>query len=230
MAKALITLGVVLPFGLGGKTAVFTALGMIQIGEFSYVLARAGREAGVISDTLNSLILTSSLVTIVLTPAAFWAAPRVDLMLARLPGVGRRFRPRPARARRCRRSPMGHAIVVGYGRVGRRVVAGLRAAGLPVTVIEDDLHLVHEIAEQGIAAVYGDASYRAIMAAAHAERARLVVVALPDAGDDARGGAERAAGQPDGADPGAGGARGVRRAGARRPGRRRSWRRSAPAR
>ena len=61
-------------------------------------------------------------------------------------------------------------------------MAGLRAAGLPVTVIEDDLHLVHEIAEQGIAAVYGDASYRAIMAAAHAERARLVVVALPDAG------------------------------------------------
>ena len=85
-----------LPFGLGGKTAVFTALGMIQIGEFSYLLARAGREAGAISDTLNSLILTSSLVTIVLTPAAFWAAPRVDLMLARLPGVGRRFRPRPA--------------------------------------------------------------------------------------------------------------------------------------
>ena len=181
LAKALITLAVVLPFGLGSKTAVFTALGMIQIGEFSYLLARAGREAGAISDTLNSLILTSSLVTIVLTPAAFWVAPRVDLALARLPGVGRLFRLQP-RVLGQPAAPAGHAIVVGYGRVGRRVVAGLRAAGLPVTVIEDDLHLVREITRQGIPAVYGDASYRAIMAAAHAERARLVVVALPDAG------------------------------------------------
>lgn len=206
LAKALITLAVVLPFGLGSKTAVFTALGLIQIGEFSYLLARAGREAGAISDSLHALILTSSVVTIVLTPAAFWVAPRVDLALARLPGVGRRFRPQPTvlgvpagpagqitgagygesrvgdGGAPHKEGPAGHAIVVGYGRVGRRVVAGLRAVELPVTVIEDDLHLVREITRQGITAVYGDASYRAILEAAQVDRARLVVVALPDAG------------------------------------------------
>jgi CPA2 family monovalent cation:H+ antiporter-2 len=76
----------------------------------------------------------------------------------------------------------GHAVVVGYGRIGRQVVAGLRKAGLPVTVIEEDFHLVQEITATGMTAVYGDASYRNIMEAAHVERARLIVVALPDAG------------------------------------------------
>ena len=181
LVKALITLLVLLPFRLGSKTAVFTALGMIQIGEFSYVLARTGQAAGAVPEYLYTLILTSSLVTIVLTPAAFWVAPRVDLALARLPWLGRLFGPHveilaPAAAL------AGHAIVVGYGRVGRRVLAGLRAASLPVVVIESDLHLVQELTRAGSPAVYGDASYAGIMAAAHADRARLIVVALPDAG------------------------------------------------
>lgn len=181
LTKALITLVVLLPFRLGSKTAVFTSLGMIQIGEFSYVLAETGRQAGAIPERLHALILTSSLVTIVLTPAAFWVAPRVDLALARLPGVGRLFGAH-ARVIAPTAALAGHAIIVGYGRVGRRVSQGLRAAGLPVLVIESDYHLVEELTRTGVPVVYGDASYAGIMEAAHAERARLVVVALPDAG------------------------------------------------
>lgn len=181
LVKAVITLVAVLPFRLGGKTSVFTSLGMIQIGEFSYVLARAGREAGAMSETLHSLILTSSLLTIVLTPAAFWIAPRVDLALARLPLLGRLFSAHSLVLGE-EATFAGHAIVVGYGRVGRRVTADLRAAGLTVVVIEQDFHLVEDLSRTGIPVVYGDASYQSIMTAAHVERARLLIVALPDAG------------------------------------------------
>ncbi len=180
-AKVLIAAAVILPFRLGGKTTVFASLGLMQIGEFSYVLARAGREAGAIPDALNSLILTSSLVTIVLTPAAFWIAPRVDLLLGRLPLARRAFAAR-AVVMADEDDLDGHAIVVGYGRVGRQVVAGLRDTGVTVAVIETDLHLVQELGRAGFPAIYGDASYRSILDAAHPERARLVVVALPDAG------------------------------------------------
>jgi CPA2 family monovalent cation:H+ antiporter-2 len=81
LAKAVATLAAILPFRLGGTTTAFTALGMIQIGEFSYVLARAGREVGALSETLHGLILTSSLLTIILTPGAFRIAPRVAMAL-----------------------------------------------------------------------------------------------------------------------------------------------------
>jgi CPA2 family monovalent cation:H+ antiporter-2 len=179
--KVLATLAAVLPFRLGGKTTVFVGLGLLQIGEFSYVLARAVREVGGISESLHGLILTSSLVTIVLTPAAFWVAPRVDLALARLPLLGPLFAARPAVLGEEERFA-GHVVVVGYGRVGRRVVDGLRATGVPVVVVEEDLHLVQELTAAGVPAIYGDASYRSVLDAAHPERARLLVVALPDAG------------------------------------------------
>jgi CPA2 family monovalent cation:H+ antiporter-2 len=58
----------------------------------------------------------------------------------------------------------------------------MRQAGLPVVVIEQDLHLVHEISASGLLTVYGDASYENVLAAAHPSTARVVVVALPDFG------------------------------------------------
>jgi monovalent cation:H+ antiporter-2, CPA2 family len=74
LAKALLGLVAILPFRLGARTTAFTALGLVQIGEFSYVLAQAGHAAGIISDDLNSLILAASVLTIVLTPLAFRTA------------------------------------------------------------------------------------------------------------------------------------------------------------
>ncbi|MFN8514648.1 MAG: cation:proton antiporter [Chloroflexia bacterium] len=180
-AKVLLTLVAILPFRLGGKTAVFASLGMLQIGEFSYVLASAGRSADAIPASLNSLILTASMVTIVLTPGAFWIAPRVDTFLSRIPALGNIFGAHAALSGD-EEQLRDHAIVVGYGRVGGRVVAGLREEGLPVAVIESDLHRVQELGRSSIPAIYGDASYVSVLAAAHPERARLIVVALPDSG------------------------------------------------
>ena len=181
VVKVTMTLIAILPFRIGGKTAVFTSLGMLQIGEFSYVLASAGRAGDAIPASLNSLILTASLVTIVLTPGAFWVAPRVEQLLSRVPALGGVFGPHPTLSGE-EEHLRAHAIVVGYGRVGRRVVAGLREAGLPVAVVESDLHLVQELGREHIPAIFGDASYPSILAAAHPERARLIIVALPDSG------------------------------------------------
>ena len=181
VAKALLTFIAIIPFRLGGKTTIFTALGMIQIGEFSYVLANAGREVGAISETLNSLILTSSVVTIIVTPLAFRFAPRISRKLERFPAFARLV---GTTAPDDEEEVVlhDHVVIAGYGRVGEEVVAGLREAGQAVAVLETDLHRIQRLRAAGIPAVYGDASYASILAAAHVERARLVVVALPDAG------------------------------------------------
>lgn len=179
--KILSTFVATLPFRLGAKTTAFVSLGLLQIGEFSYVLARAGRESGAVTDELYSLILTASLVTIVLTPGAFWVAPRVALALGRLPLARRAFAAR-ATLVGAEQALHQHAIVVGHGRVGHAVAAGLRDAGLMVTIVEEDLHLVREVEAAGYAAVYGDATHRSILDVAHPELARLIIVALPDAG------------------------------------------------
>ncbi|MDQ3855626.1 MAG: cation:proton antiporter, partial [Chloroflexota bacterium] len=181
VSKGLITLLAVAPFRLGSKTAVFTSLGMIQTGEFSYVLARAGRKAEVVTETLNGLVLASSVLTIILTPAAFWVAPRVDLLLSRLPLIGRALSARSEQL--CAETlPGDHAVVLGYGRVGHYVADGLSRMRVPVVVVEQDLHLVQGLRAQGLPAIYGDASYQSVLSAARPDQARLIVVALSDSG------------------------------------------------
>lgn len=180
-AKALLTGVALLPYKLGGKTTAFAGLGMISLGEFNYVLAHAGRNANAISLELYNLILGASILTILLTPGAFWIAPRFGKLLAHLPfmerapGASNLEMPDAA-------SEANHAIVIGYGRVGQRMVRGLRRAGLTVVVIEQELHLVRELLESGQLAIYGDASYESVLAAARPERARIIAVALPDFG------------------------------------------------
>lgn len=181
IVKGLSTAVAVMPFRLGSKTVLFTSLGMAQIGEFSYVLANAGRQSQAIPESLHTLILTSSVLTIVLTPAGFAVAPILDRLVSRLPLIGRLLSVRPTIAGR-EAEFRDHVIVVGYGRVGSRVAGELRRAGLPVVVIEEDMHLVRELGRQGVPGIHGDASYASILAAAHPERARLVIAALPDSG------------------------------------------------
>jgi len=181
VAKWLATTLALLPFRVGGKTLAFSALGMTSIGEFNYVLAQVGRTAGAIPTDLYNLILSSSLLTIVLTPAAFWVAPRLDRVLGRAPLLGKLFAPR------LETPPLAddlkdHAIIVGYGRVGKRMARGLRQAGLKVVVIEQEMEIVRELNAAGRAAIYGDASYEIVLAAARPATARVIVVALPDFG------------------------------------------------
>lgn len=181
IAKASLTAFALLPFKLGSKTTAFAALGMIPIGEFNFVLALVGRTSGAIPVELYNLILSSSLLTIILTPSAFYIAPRVSRILSQLPVLGR-WLAHQTNAEAIDPAFEHHAIVVGYGRVGQRMARGLKKAGLPVIIIEQDLNIIREIASGEGYTIYGDASHESVLAAAYPEKARVVVVALPDFG------------------------------------------------
>ncbi len=171
-------------FALSGKTALFVGVGLAQIGEFSYVLARQGVDHRVLVADQYSLVLSTSVLTIVVTPALFRAVPVLDRSLARLPLLGSRFGPRAqliqSEASGTSEEWEQHVIVAGCGRVGGRVAVLLAANGCRVIGVDRDLAILHRLRQRGIDGVYGDAGYAAVLHAAHPERARALVVALPD--------------------------------------------------
>jgi CPA2 family monovalent cation:H+ antiporter-2 len=179
-AKTLITLVAVLPFHLGVRTTLFTSLGMISLGEFSFVLARRGLDVGAISSDIFSLVLAASLLTILFTPLAFQAAPSLERLLERMPATRGYVLAHQSWWRNEAEQLRDHVLIAGYGRVGSYVARELRQNGLPVAVIEQDSHLAQQIRAAGIPVFNGDASLQVIFAAAHPERARMVIVALPD--------------------------------------------------
>jgi len=74
----------------------------------------------------------------------------------------------------------GHVLIVGYGRVGKRIGETLIGRGVPIVVAEQNRELVEQLRARGIPAVSGDASDPAVLIQAHVHRAHTLVIAMPD--------------------------------------------------
>jgi CPA2 family monovalent cation:H+ antiporter-2 len=74
----------------------------------------------------------------------------------------------------------GRVVLVGYGRVGRRIGEALVARGIPLVVAEQNRDVVEQLREEGIPAVSGNAAEPAVIVQAHIHRAAILVIATPD--------------------------------------------------
>jgi monovalent cation:H+ antiporter-2, CPA2 family len=168
------------------SSALTVAAGLAQIGEFSFILAGLGVGLGLLPPEGRDLILAGALLSITLNPLVFIAADRSaawlrarPMLLARLeqpgdPLAGGNLGPEPAKWQ-------GHAVIVGYGRVGGPIGQALRQQGIPHVVVERDRRRAEELRARGQAVVWGDAAAPGVLEAAHVESARLLVIAAPDA-------------------------------------------------
>ena len=77
----------------------------------------------------------------------------------------------------------GHVVIVGYGRVGRRIGRALAANAISIVVVEDDRQIVERLRKRDISAVFGNASDPAVLIQAHLHKARMLVIAVPDTVD-----------------------------------------------
>lgn len=164
-------------------TAAVVAGSMAQIGEFSFVLGELAIRQELLPETVRGPLLAAATLTIVLTPVSLRLAER---LAARLVG-DRRYRAWETRRAGARAFPSpppgltGHAVIVGFGRVGRVVARGLAAHGVPVVAIEADHARAQALRQEGLPVVWGDAAQAEVLAAARPESASLIVLALPDA-------------------------------------------------
>jgi CPA2 family monovalent cation:H+ antiporter-2 len=184
VGKTLAAVALVLAFRYPLNTALTVGAGLAQIGEFSFILAGLGVSLGLLPTEGQSLILAGALISISLNPLVFGAIEPAQTWI----------RARSALARALERSddPLaqlpstvdeaslsGHVLIVGYGRVGRRIAQALSAQRIPYVVAERNRELVERLREQNINAVSGDASDPAVLIQAHVARASVLVVATP---------------------------------------------------
>jgi CPA2 family monovalent cation:H+ antiporter-2 len=163
-----------------GRVAVLAGLSLAQIGEFSFVLARVGVEGGAIPPSVFDLTLATALVTIVLTPSLVRAAPFIVGFLQRTPGLRAVFA-EPSGASQGIEDLVHHAVICGYGRVGRELAQALDARGIRYLVIEYNPDVARRLRTSGTPVIYGDASNPAVLEHAHLDRARLLAILMPDA-------------------------------------------------
>lgn len=177
VGKAGILAGVVSAFGYHPRVAVAVALGLTQIGEFSFVMAKLGLDRGLVSAHFYSLVISAALLTIFATPFLYGAANRLSMPLARLL---RRDDEGGAGSGEEAALLRGHVVICGYGRVGSQVGAALEELGVPFSVVDYDRNAVAALRERGVPAVYGDAARSEVLSHAYPQGAATAVVTIPD--------------------------------------------------
>ncbi|MGH2500325.1 MAG: cation:proton antiporter [Candidatus Limnocylindria bacterium] len=185
VGKGLAAMAIVLLFGHPVRTALIVAVALAQIGEFSFILSELGRRLGLLPQAAHDLILASALLSITLNPFLFRAIDPLERWLRGRRGLAalldRRSGELAVLAPRRSEEPRAHAVLCGYGRVGSVIGEALRRRGLPLVVIEQDRRLVERLRREGIPALYGDASNHILLERAGIARARILIVAVPDA-------------------------------------------------
>lgn len=184
--KLILVTFLVLYLGYHTKTAFFVGIGLVQVGEFSFILARVGILGNLISSELYSLILSVALFTIVLTPFFFSLAPRLyartkKTSQLRFPRVYTHIFTRFDHRQVIEEIPLeNHVVVCGFGRVGSWLGRALELAEIPFVVVDYNFQVVSDLKKRGVPVVYGDPADIDVLTVARIKQAKIVVVALPD--------------------------------------------------
>lgn len=174
--KSAVVAAISLLFRLSPRTSLLAGVALGQSGEFSFLLASLGASIGAVSPAAFNAMLGGAVVSIVAAPVLHRAAEPV------VRWVDRRL-PSPALARRpADETPRlrGHAVICGFGRVGRIIGEALARRGLRFAVIDMDIQVVRALRAEGILALLGDAGNPLLLDRVSLDTARILIVAIPD--------------------------------------------------
>jgi CPA2 family monovalent cation:H+ antiporter-2 len=191
LGKPLVALLLVRLMGYPFKVALAIAVALAQIGEFSFILSRLGVELGILSVQATNTLVAVAIVSIVLNPLLYRAVPRVERWAAAQPRLWKLLNPPKVDERvqrqavRWHTNPAQRAVVVGFGPTGRTVTRLLRDNGIESTVIELNMETVRNLREDGVEAIYGDATKRDTLEAAGVAGAGTLILTSAGMGNAA---------------------------------------------
>lgn len=181
VGKGLLGAGLGLLFPYPARTGLIVGAGLSQIGEFSFIVGQTGMSLGLLDQSQYSLILAGAIVSITVNPLMFSLIAPVEGWMQRRPGLwrwanrdGYRAPAPPAEALQ------RHVVIVGAGRVGHHLSEILGTLNVPRLVIDADGTRIDQLTRDGVPTLYGDAANSTILEHAALERARALVVTVPD--------------------------------------------------
>lgn len=190
VVKALVSCLLVLVLGYSVRTALTVAIGLAQIGEFSFLLSQQAQSLNLMPQEGFSVVVTCALISITLNPLLFKAIDPVEKWLRgrkRLWGLLNYRAEMKARAANVQtqaellpQSERPLAIVIGYGPVGQRVSAILKESEMQPVVVDLNVDTITNLVSEGHPAIYGDGSHREILTAAGIKKAKYLLITVPD--------------------------------------------------
>ncbi|HEY7513441.1 MAG TPA: cation:proton antiporter [Vicinamibacteria bacterium] len=188
VGKPLAAIVVVAALGYSARTALVVAIGLAQVGEFSFILGQLALNHGLLPAAGASVLVACALVSISINPLLFRLLDPFERRLRRHPALWRLLNARAERrgesvnagtAETVAEGTRPLAVIVGYGPVGQSVDRALRQSGLETVVVDLNLDTVSSLGREGRLALFGDASHPDVLKQAGLRRASYLLVTLP---------------------------------------------------
>jgi CPA2 family monovalent cation:H+ antiporter-2 len=184
IGKFLIIWTVVWLLGFPQRVSVMTGLGLAQIGEFSFVLAKAGKRYDLLPDSDYQSFLAASIISMIATPFLISAAPNFGYFMQRFFKDKTDNPPAQDSGEDIHLTSTGglhnHVIIVGYGLNGRNLARVLRSIGISYAILDVNAETVRQAKEKGEKINFGDATRREVLHHAHIYEAHALVIAISD--------------------------------------------------
>jgi len=178
--KFLISSVVTAILGFSFRVIILVGLILVQIGEFSFILAVTGVQYNLLSQSFYQIFLGIAIMTMTLTPFIMNSSPYIINYLSRLP-VPDRIKTGTYPMRISKKIDIeDHVIIVGYGVNGKNLAKAAKTADIPYVIIETNPEIVRKEKEEHESIYYGDATHGTVLKHANIENARVMVVAISD--------------------------------------------------
>ena len=149
-------------------------LGLFQVGEFAFVLARAGLETKAIDAHIYSLVLSVSVISMMASPFVSYLATPFYQVKKRL------FqKERPQMANMPSKGLQDHTVIAGGGRVGQHIAHVLKSLSVPFVIVELNFQRMNECKQAEYPVIFGDMTQSVVADASRLALARLLLVTTP---------------------------------------------------
>lgn len=178
--KTVLAVGMVMVEGIPLRIALLAGLALGQIGEFSFVLSKAGAGYGLMDARTYQVFLAVAVFTMALTPFIIAGAPRLASRVLSWP-LPARLKAGASLYRDLKQSRLrDHLVIVGFGLNGRNIARAAGQTGIPFMILETNPDTVRTERRAGLPIHYGDATHEAVLDSAGIRSARTLVVAIND--------------------------------------------------
>lgn len=174
--KTVLTLPAVLVQGYPLRAAIITSLTLAQVGEFSFVLAAQGLDAGLFNINNYQTFLAVSVLTMMLTPGLIAISPVVADKLA---GKFGQKSPSSTQPEEDKNELEDHLIIVGFGISGKHLAHIARESHIPYTILEMNPETVRRYSGKEPIS-HGDATQPIVLEHLGIDKARVLAIIISD--------------------------------------------------
>ncbi len=163
------------------RVCVLSAVALAQLGEFGFVLIYAADGTGLLTGGIEEALSATAIITMIITPAALAAGPKLAAGAGRIPGLGQLYGvPQTSECLQTEMVLQDHVIIAGYGVAGQELSQALRAMEAPYVIVDLNAENVRAASAQGEPIYFGDITSAEVLHHVGAPSASQVVVAVND--------------------------------------------------